>query len=91
MVLAALQAADMEIIESPCVRICVLDSVTDHCIGCGRTRAEIAGWRQMSPPARRAIMERLPERLRTMTRRDTRAERPRRRSTTSIPPETDSV
>lgn len=65
----------MEPIESPCRRICVLDSVTDLCIGCGRTRTEIAGWRGMTPAERRAVMEGLPDRLRDMTRREVRGGR----------------
>ena len=31
-------------IETPCVKICVVDPETGYCIGCGRTREEIAGW-----------------------------------------------
>ncbi|MEM8647051.1 MAG: DUF1289 domain-containing protein, partial [Pseudomonadota bacterium] len=30
--------------DSPCIKICVVDPETDLCIGCGRTKAEIAGW-----------------------------------------------
>ncbi len=32
------------VIETPCVKICVVDPETGFCIGCGRTRGEIAGW-----------------------------------------------
>ena len=49
-------------IESPCVKICVLHPEADICIGCYRTRHEIAGWSRMTPDARRAVMETLPER-----------------------------
>lgn len=34
-------------VDSPCVKICELDK-DDMCVGCGRTRAEIAGWMSMS-------------------------------------------
>ncbi|MGD9542793.1 MAG: DUF1289 domain-containing protein [Methylocystis sp.] len=34
-------------VDSPCVKICELDR-NDICVGCGRTRAEIAGWTGMS-------------------------------------------
>lgn len=34
-------------VDSPCVNICELDK-SDICVGCGRTRAEIAGWSSMS-------------------------------------------
>lgn len=34
-------------VDSPCVKICELDK-DDVCVGCGRTRAEIAGWMSMS-------------------------------------------
>lgn len=62
-------------VESPCLRICVLDSVTGLCIGCGRDRGEIAGWLRLSGDERRAIMATLPDRLARMTRRDVRGGR----------------
>ena len=70
----------MEPIESPCRRICVLDSVTDLCIGCGRTRAEIASWRGLSPEERRAVMATLPDRLHDMSSRAVRGGRTSRRA-----------
>lgn len=62
-------------VESPCRRVCVLDSVTDLCIGCGRDRAEIGGWLRFSAEERRAIMATLPDRLSRMTRREVRGGR----------------
>jgi predicted Fe-S protein YdhL (DUF1289 family) len=49
-------------IESPCVKLCVVDPKTRLCLGCHRTIDEIATWSSMSPEARRAIMEALPAR-----------------------------
>lgn len=65
----------MERPASPCIRVCVLDSVTDQCIGCGRRRAEIAGWTRMDDAQREAVVAELPDRLRNMTRRDVRGRR----------------
>jgi uncharacterized protein len=62
-------------VETPCIKICVLDPVTGLCIGCGRTGQEIGGWVSMGADERRRVMQALPERLRTMT---SRAARPRR-------------
>jgi hypothetical protein len=45
--------------ESPCVKICVLDPVLGQCTGCGRTPAEIAAWTALSPRERRSIMSQL--------------------------------
>lgn len=59
-------------IETPCIQTCVLDPVTGLCIGCGRTGAEIGGWIGMTPEARRAVMDVLPQRLAEMTSRRTR-------------------
>jgi uncharacterized protein len=59
-------------IETPCVKICVMEPETGFCIGCGRTRMEIAGWLGMQPQERRLIMTALPERVSTMTQRKTR-------------------
>jgi len=67
-------------IESPCIRVCVLDSLTDQCIGCGRLRGEIAAWRAMGVEERRVLMAALPDRLREMTRRKRRSGRIGRRS-----------
>jgi len=38
--------------ESPCKLICTLDITTGVCKGCGRTRADIAGWINYSPAQR---------------------------------------
>lgn len=59
-------------IETPCVRICVVDPDTGFCIGCGRTRMEIGGWLAMAPGERHTIMQALPERVATMTLRKSR-------------------
>jgi predicted Fe-S protein YdhL (DUF1289 family) len=55
-------------IESPCVNVCVVDPETGFCVGCGRTRDEIACWLDISPQARRQIMAGLPERVDALTR-----------------------
>lgn len=50
-------------IESPCVKICTLDTRAGVCRGCGRTLAEIAGWVRMSAAERSRIIAELPARL----------------------------
>jgi len=50
-------------IESPCNKVCVVDPSSSHCVGCGRTLAEIAGWIGFTPDERRRIMAELPKRL----------------------------
>ncbi|MEZ5827758.1 MAG: DUF1289 domain-containing protein [Hyphomicrobiales bacterium] len=49
--------------ETPCVNICLLDSKSGLCVGCGRSTDEIARWVEMTTVERRAIMAALPERL----------------------------
>jgi uncharacterized protein len=39
-------------IDSPCQKICVIHEGAGICIGCLRTRAEIAGWSRMDATAR---------------------------------------
>ena len=56
-------------IDTPCVKLCVVDPDSGFCIGCGRTRPEIAGWLAMTPTGRREVMAGLEERLATLTRR----------------------
>jgi predicted Fe-S protein YdhL (DUF1289 family) len=56
-------------IETPCIKLCVVDPETGFCIGCGRTRGEIGAWLALSVPERHHIVLGLAERLATLTRR----------------------
>lgn len=49
-------------VESPCIRVCVIHEDSGLCMGCYRTRHEIAGWSRMMPDARTALKEELPAR-----------------------------
>lgn len=46
-------------IESPCIKICVIEPESGLCAGCGRTLEEIAGWTGLSEDQRRRIMAEL--------------------------------
>ncbi|WP_376800869.1 DUF1289 domain-containing protein [Candidatus Raskinella chloraquaticus] len=59
-------------IETPCQNLCVLDSLTGLCIGCGRSSDEIANWLTLSPAERGALMVQLPARMEEMTKRGVR-------------------
>jgi uncharacterized protein len=59
-------------IETPCIKICVVEPETGFCIGCGRTRQEIGDWISMSPATRHDVIATLPERVATLTSRKTR-------------------
>lgn len=48
-------------VDSPCVKICELDR-DNVCVGCGRTRAEIAGWTSMSEAQKAEVVERAKKR-----------------------------
>ncbi len=48
--------------ESPCVKVCVIDPRTRRCEGCARTIEEITSWSSLSPAERRRIMADLPAR-----------------------------
>jgi predicted Fe-S protein YdhL (DUF1289 family) len=50
-------------IETPCVKICIIDARIGLCLGCGRTIDEIAQWTAMTAPERIRIMRELPSRL----------------------------
>jgi predicted Fe-S protein YdhL (DUF1289 family) len=50
-------------IQTPCVKICVVDRTSALCIGCGRSLAEIAGWIGFTDEERTRIMAALPRRL----------------------------
>jgi len=64
-----MNANPLPVIETPCVKVCVVDPETGFCIGCGRTRMEIGGWLGYAPEARRAIMAELAERMASLTQR----------------------
>ena len=49
--------------ESPCIKICTYDPDSGLCRGCGRSLDEIGGWFSMTDVERRAVMEKLPDRL----------------------------
>ena len=56
-------------VDSPCVKICELDQ-DGVCVGCGRTRAEIAGWMSMSDAEKAQVVERADKRKRAMSASD---------------------
>ena len=65
--LAMMNANSLAAIETPCVKVCVVDPETGFCIGCGRTRLEIGGWLGFSIEERRAIIGGLAQRVATLT------------------------
>jgi predicted Fe-S protein YdhL (DUF1289 family) len=48
--------------DSPCIDVCRIDEKTGLCEGCLRTIDEIAAWGALDAAARRAVLDRLPER-----------------------------
>jgi predicted Fe-S protein YdhL (DUF1289 family) len=44
---------------TPCIDVCQIDRKTGQCIGCHRSRDEIARWSRMSDDERRTIMAKL--------------------------------
>ena len=48
--------------ESPCIKVCVIDPGSRLCVGCARSLDEIAGWSSMSDADRQHIMAELPGR-----------------------------
>ena len=55
-------------IQSPCIKLCVVDPDSGYCMGCGRTGDEIASWISLSPQEREAVTEQLDQRLANLTR-----------------------
>ena len=54
-------------LTSPCVSICQMDPQDGICLGCYRTRAEIAAWRSMDQDDQLALLEILRDRRATAT------------------------
>jgi len=53
-------------IQSPCIKVCTMDTAVGLCTGCGRTLDEIARWASMSDAERAAIMRILEDRKVTL-------------------------
>ncbi|MDP1671773.1 MAG: DUF1289 domain-containing protein [Burkholderiales bacterium] len=49
-------------VESPCVRICMIDPGHDFCVGCWRTLQEISDWHRYTPSQKLALLARLEDR-----------------------------
>jgi predicted Fe-S protein YdhL (DUF1289 family) len=47
---------------SPCISICQMDATDGVCLGCFRTRREIAAWSSMSADDQRSLLDDLRER-----------------------------
>ncbi len=45
--MATSDQSEVKKLPSPCVSICQLDAQDEMCVGCFRTRAEIASWSSM--------------------------------------------
>jgi len=55
---------DTSPVESPCVKVCVLDATGEMCVGCFRTLDEIGHWARFSNAERAQVIARLPGRRR---------------------------
>lgn len=53
--------ASLQRVESPCIKVCVLDAQS-VCVGCGRTIDEIAQWSRMTPDEQRLACEQAAQR-----------------------------
>jgi predicted Fe-S protein YdhL (DUF1289 family) len=47
---------------SPCIGICTIDRISNLCLGCKRTIAEIGRWQMLEDPERQKIIDDLPRR-----------------------------
>ncbi|SIT80518.1 hypothetical protein SAMN05421665_1122 [Yoonia rosea] len=56
-------------IESPCIKICVIEPKSRLCTGCLRSIDEIGAWSRMTPEVRAEIMAELPARASQITQR----------------------
>jgi hypothetical protein len=56
-------------IDSPCIKICVIQPETRLCTGCLRTIDEISAWSRMTPEARAEVVAELPGRKRLVAKR----------------------
>jgi predicted Fe-S protein YdhL (DUF1289 family) len=59
-----------ELVASPCVSVCTVDTERGWCIGCLRTLAEIGAWRTMTMAEKRATVAACAERAKAVQPRD---------------------
>ncbi|HSC85199.1 MAG TPA: DUF1289 domain-containing protein [Pseudomonas sp.] len=50
--------------KNPCIDICKFDD--DICIGCGRSKREIKGWKKLDKLERRAVLVEASQRLQAL-------------------------
>jgi predicted Fe-S protein YdhL (DUF1289 family) len=53
----------LQAIKTPCIKVCVVDGPTGHCLGCARTLGEIARWARLTDAERDDVLALLPARL----------------------------
>ncbi len=68
---------------SPCIKVCVIDPVSELCIGCGRDISEISLWSEMGAAQQKSVLADLPRRFVGMAARTTRGGRTVARRTAS--------
>ncbi len=49
-------------LPSPCISICQIDPVSQNCMGCYRTRQEIARWPAMTADEQHELLQNLKQR-----------------------------
>jgi predicted Fe-S protein YdhL (DUF1289 family) len=52
----------VDALPSPCISVCQMDPQDGVCVGCYRTRAEIAAWRSMNQYDQRVLLDILQDR-----------------------------
>ncbi|WP_313087424.1 DUF1289 domain-containing protein [Pseudomonas sp.] len=52
--------------KNPCISVCKLQD--DICLGCGRSRDEMKGWKGMKNKERKQVNERAAERLKALAK-----------------------
>ncbi|MBL6603310.1 MAG: DUF1289 domain-containing protein [Alphaproteobacteria bacterium] len=64
-----------EPLPSPCISICQIDPASGLCVGCYRTRSEIASWRSLTWDEQKALIHTLHDRQSETTGRSRRSRR----------------
>lgn len=50
-------ANQVSTIESPCIGVCKLDSTSDYCIGCFRSRKDLTVWSKANNTQKQKILD----------------------------------
>lgn len=51
----------MHEIKSPCIKVCITNDKAQYCIGCFRNTEDVIGWKVMTNPEKKQVLQKCKE------------------------------